>query len=76
MGEDFSPDQCKKTCDFCINDDGRQDNKNQDFVEIDYTSQVMNIMNIIAGIKVEFTKTMIVDVLKGTKLKLNSKVNS
>ena len=33
-------------------------------------------MNIIAGIKVEFTKTMIVDVLKGTKLNLNSKVNS
>lgn len=68
MGEEFTPEQCKKTCDFC------REGLVTEYTEIDYTEPAMRVMAELANIKVKLTKIQLANLLKGKEANLNDKL--
>lgn len=71
LGEEFSVEDCKKTCDFCIND-----KKKIEYVEKDYSLKGFSIVEELQKYKQHFTKIQLIGFLKGREMLKNKTMKS
>jgi bloom syndrome protein len=68
LGEQFTPEQCKKTCDFCAQ------GLTSEIIELDYTEAAMKIMTELVSCKVKLTHRQLANLLQGRDVNMKDKV--